>query len=73
MRGEHLDDLMQSAVEKGITPACAGNTEAFGGAAVKVEDHPRMRGEHAKNYLKEIGYQGSPPHARGTRSMAPAR
>ena len=32
----------------GITPACAGNTVTAAPDGTEVQDHPRMRGEHAR-------------------------
>ena len=51
--------------EPGIIPACAGSTGGCGSIAVRVWDHPRMRGEHP-NFSDEVTeFGGSSPHARG--------
>ena len=52
--------------DRGITPACAGNSLQFlffGGLA---RDHPRMRGEQLILMPTSFLEWGSPPHARGT-------
>ena len=51
----------------GITPACAGNTDADAWSLDYRRDHPRMRGEHLLRNLFKTEIPGSPPHARGTR------
>ena len=38
----------------GIIPACAGNTDAAGGALSAVGDHPRVCGEHSRKYQFKI-------------------
>ena len=60
---------------KGITPACAGNSEMHTYELIEIKDHPRLRGEQ---YLRGIGaflWRGSPPLARGTAfcALMPAR
>ena len=50
-----------------ITPAYAGNTVTSGKLNHPIRDHPRIRGEHSYDELKEIWKCGSPPHTRGTR------
>ena len=52
---------------QGIIPACAGSTSFLGFFAGFGEDHPRMRGEHAKRPREPRGDEGSSPHARGAR------
>ena len=52
--------------QRGIIPACAGNTGTPWPEWLQQKDHPRMRGEHIPY---QIGYRlevGSSPHARGT-------
>ena len=44
-RGTLFDD-QTDRVYIGIIPASAGNTPAAASAAVRTEDHPRIRGEH---------------------------
>mgnify|MGYP000845858512 CR=1 FL=1 len=53
-------------VERGIIPACAGNTRYGLFFFFYPWDHPRMRGEHEgfEGVLDECA--GSSPHARGT-------
>ena len=51
-----------------ITPACAGNTYLFNYSAIIPEDHPRLRGEYADKFFKDLSTLGSPPLARGIRS-----
>ena len=49
----------------GITPACAGKTQAPSDAHRFDADHPRMRGEDFSYSPIQKDHQGSPPHARG--------
>ena len=50
-----------------IIPACAGNTAYYAEYEGKDWDHPRMRGEHFFSHAFAPLYEGSSPHARGTR------
>ena len=52
--------------ERGIIPACAGNTLSSYPATCPRWDHPRMRGEHLANGIVGVCVKGSSPHARGT-------
>ena len=52
----------------GITPACAGSTQAGSGHQSGLQDHPRMRGEHHIFWPSVRVLPGSPPHARGALS-----
>ena len=54
--------------QRGIIPACAGNTRTRAAIAHFFRDHPRMRGEHTPKKSYESPQQGSSPHARGTRA-----
>ena len=54
------------AVDERIIPAYAGNTDVAGGAAPRVRDHPRIRGEHHDRVHERIQAVGSSPHTRGT-------
>ena len=49
-----------------ITPAYAGNTFLHGLLPKPVWDHPRIRGEHVAHFGSRKGFEGSPPHTRGT-------
>ena len=50
----------------GITPACAGNSNARRGKDASAQDHPRLRGEQPF-FCRGFGRGlGSPPLARGT-------
>ena len=49
----------------GITPACAGKSQAAARQASGFRDHPRMRGEKGQKALFRVANTGSPPHARG--------
>ena len=60
-----LDGEFVPAALFGITPACAGKTYCKPVGVERVTDHPRMRGEDDKVELDELGFKGSPPHARG--------
>ena len=61
----------QREAERGIIPACAGNTEYAVSEELGERDHPRMRGEHLVEASYRIEYSGSSPHARGTPFQAP--
>ena len=41
-----LQQAHKSVRQKGITPACAGNTSPPGMPSSQVKDHPRLRGEY---------------------------
>ena len=61
-----LCDIGESVMRTRIIPACAGNTWPVNSSSIKVEDHPRMRGEHQSNIKPLPATGGSSPHARGT-------
>ena len=48
-------------------PACAGNAGACFVLKREQAVHPRMRGERLTTRATEFAYDGSSPHARGTR------
>ena len=50
----------------GITPACAGNRCTYCHKRLRVEDHPRLRGEQLQRARRLYKTLGSPPLARGT-------
>ena len=52
--------------ERGIIPACAGNTVAYCTAVASLRDHPHMCGEHQVPVWVRVGREGSSPHVRGT-------
>ena len=52
--------------DRGIIPACAGNTHGNVGRARRARDHPRMCGEHALRAVGRSKRPGSSPHVRGT-------
>ena len=60
-----LDTMGDIEFPIGITPACAGNTDAINGCDYVVGDHPRLRGEYVCRRLDLAGWTGSPPLARG--------
>ena len=45
VRGTH-GEWSADETDRGIIPACAGNTRAYPVFALNGEDHPRMCGEH---------------------------
>ena len=49
----------------GIIPAYAGSTVLYSRNWTRVQDHPRIRGEHALALLLWRGEAGSSPHTRG--------
>ena len=51
--------------DRGITPACAGNTVFKSIAVARSWDHPRLRGEYVRVTCQSPGRKGSPPLARG--------
>ena len=53
-------------ISRGITPACAGNSNRDWRDACNIWDHPRLRGEQEDWTGREIKAMGSPPLARGT-------
>ena len=55
--------------DDGITPACAGKTITGSCRVTRRGDHPRMRGEDGVTTDSEALALGSPPHARGRRTM----
>ena len=50
-----------------IIPAYAGSTPPWRASCVAPADHPRIRGEHAKQALNTVYGKGSSPHTRGAR------
>ena len=49
-----------------ITPACAGNRSPEVMCAIRLQDHPRLRGEQPSRKDVYAQIEGSPPLARGT-------
>ena len=62
---QKLDSIYDS--ERGITPACAGNTITYSFRCGYHRDHPRLRGEYKLLVLPKLDVVGSPPLARGIR------
>ena len=56
---------------RGITPACAGNSEHRRRGRYTLWDHPRLRGEQRKRPRFARRCIGSPPLARGTARSLP--
>ena len=54
----------------GIIPACAGSTAGRATSRPPRRDHPRMRGEHAREGQSAPPFSGSSPHARGARARS---
>ena len=52
-------------VPRGIIPACAGSTGPISLQRRSFGDHPRMRGEHLWQNIRQRYNLGSSPHARG--------
>ena len=50
-----------------IIPAFAGSTRGRGPPCRSARDHPRIRGEHARNLSPRCPLWGSSPHSRGAR------
>ena len=55
----------ETALEFGITPACAGKSDAGQKQHCGGKDHPRMCGEKAASAVPFSPMAGSPPHVRG--------
>ena len=53
-----------------IIPAYAGSTYVNSTYPALAADHPRIRGEHAKQALNTVYGKGSSPHTRGARRPA---
>ena len=60
-----LPDVFPLAGDIGIIPAYAGSTRASTWMIVSLEDHPRIRGEHAAQWIAKLAGAGSSPHTRG--------
>ena len=63
-RGAHGDDRLTDQLD-GIIPAYAGSTRTLPSCSGWRPDHPRIRGEHAKQALNTVYGKGSSPHTRG--------
>ena len=53
----------------GIIPAYAGSTPPGSRSGTVAEDHPRIRGEHARKIGRSRKSAGSSPHTRGARHL----
>ena len=67
-RGTHFIIVIVNFIT-GITPACAGHTADNKTAVGFCQDHPRLRGAHGSESIKENFSPGSPPLARGTQPL----
>ena len=65
VRGTRLVAVDQ-ADDRGIIPACAGNTLAVTGCPFPRRDHPRVCGEHQGRHHGYHRRRGSSPRVRGT-------
>ena len=54
----------------GIIPAYAGSTAPSHGIRAAAGDHPRIRGEHSRQCLRQLATKGSSPHTRGAPGVA---
>ena len=61
-----LRNLRLQAVDSGIIPACAGNTDVTNSGAGSEGDHPRVCGEHPAREGAGLTMVGSSPRVRGT-------
>ena len=61
-----------TALLRGITPACAGNSPLPHKPVFQSWDHPRLRGEQWQQFQPPTEAQGSPPLARGTATVTSA-
>ena len=71
-RGAHFA-FVAMEMDEGIIPACAGSTIRPALVVERLEDHPRMRGEHPLAGATAAVGTGSSPHARGARAATAAR
>ena len=69
MRGTDLS-APHGLCRKRITPAHAGNSRKSNIQPARMEDHPRTCGEQRRLTAKQKLSAGSPPHMRGTVSLA---
>ena len=53
-----------------IIPARAGSTSRINASTCSSRDHPRSRGEHARQPHRHAGHTGSSPLARGALNVA---
>jgi len=65
VRGTAMDRLAVF-LRRGITPACAGNSDSYDSIKEADEDHPRVCGEQFPPTNPIISTLGSPPRVRGT-------
>ena len=61
-----VQGAFEKSCRKGITPACAGNSEVVYSLLSLAQDHPRLRGEQWLTPVDDPTHPGSPPLARGT-------
>ena len=61
-----LAHLSAGVADRGIIPACAGNTDTTFFIFRTAWDHPRMCGEHNAFNAARLLLEGSSPHVRGT-------
>ena len=60
---------VQERVQRGIIPACAGNTGAYHNEGAVMRDHPRVCGEHIVWTDDNTGLEESSPRVRGTQQL----
>ena len=63
-RGAHRDAFPRLSAA-GIIPAYAGSTSSRYSRRASRRDHPRIRGEHARQSAQSVADKGSSPHTRG--------
>ena len=68
-RGRHERQIGQCP--PGLTPACAGTSEAIEFDLLTHGAHPRVRGDVQAGPSRGVADEGSPPRARGRRRMIP--
>ena len=64
-----LADNVHRIHDRGIIPACAGNTPMEFEPISPERDHPRVCGEHNRKVLTMCSEEGSSPRVRGTRVL----
>ena len=64
MRGA-LKDTVQWIDDRRIIPAYAGSTPRIAVGILRIEDHPRVCGEHGDNLIVNFDGKGSSPRMRG--------
>ena len=66
----HVIHMASSLSRNGITPAYAGTCQHSGFDSLRIQDHPRIRGDMPAHWGWCCQLSGSPPHTRGHESRS---